>query len=98
MIEYRRYRGFTTEEIETDLRSQGLDPIQDEDKPNFVYEPHSHDEANIIVVLGGEMEVKVGDETGTLRSGDKVTFPGKAIHSSRIGPEGCTYFWAESRA
>ena len=98
MIEYKRYQGFPVSRIEEDLRAQGYEPVHDEDQPGFVYEPHSHAEANIIVVLSGEMEVKVGDLAGILHSGDKVTFPANVVHSSHIGSEGCEYLWMESRA
>jgi hypothetical protein len=95
MIEYNCYSNCTPEQIKQDLLGQGYQPIEDYDSPDFVYEPHSHPETNIIVVLTGEMDVTVGEEHGILKAGDKVTFPPNAIHSAKVGPKGCGYFWVQ---
>jgi len=56
------------------------------------YEPfaeaprHAHVEAQIFVMLEGEMEVELGDEVHTMRPGDVAVVPSWLPHRATAGP------------
>lgn len=50
-------------------------------EPGQAQKPHAHAGSDkVYVVLEGEVEVRVGDETGTLRAGDAVLAPAGPDH------------------
>lgn len=50
-----------------------------------VHEPHVHDEnEQVVVVLEGEMEMLVGDETRTIGPADVVVVPPGVPHGVRV--------------
>lgn len=60
-------------------------------EPHSPNVPHAHEEEQIFILLEGEMEFTVGDETRTIRKGDIVVIPPWVRHgggtrdSSAIG-------------
>lgn len=48
--------------------------------PEFVYPSHSHPEEQMGIVLEGESEVTVGDETRLLKKGDMYHVPSSINH------------------
>jgi len=63
---------------------------------NFVtFEPsapapvHHHAEEQIVIVLSGELEFTVGEETRVMHSGDMVVIPSHVPHGGSAGPDGC---------
>jgi hypothetical protein len=77
------------------LRSEGWDPVPIQDRPGYVYPPHSHAETKVLAFLAGSMEVRVGAYTYRCLPGDRVVIPGGVEHAALVGPEGCTFFWSE---
>jgi len=50
-------------------------------EPGQAQKPHRHDEADkVYAVLEGEVAVRVGEETATLRAGEAVLAPAGADH------------------
>ena len=77
------------------LRTAGWDPIPITDPPGFVYPPHRHMAAKLLVILDGSMEVAVAGEVRHCRPGDQLVIPGEVEHAAVVGPDGCRFFWSE---
>jgi len=95
MFDVTTYHGKTQAEIEASLREKGYFPALDMDEPGQEYPPHTHAEHHILVVLDGELEVQVEDDTQTLCAGDAVIILAHVKHATKAGLAGCTYFWVE---
>jgi len=53
-------------------------------EPGQEHQPHTHcDRDKIYVVLDGEGEVTIGDETSRIRTGDLALAPADVVHSLR---------------
>jgi len=76
--------GFTSIEVGTD--SAGME-----------YPLHKHDTYVEHVILAGEMRLTIEGETCDLKPGDRWGAPAGAMHSAKIGPEGCTYLIGEKQ-
>jgi quercetin dioxygenase-like cupin family protein len=83
------------ESVAAEIRKDGFDPVLIHDPPGQAYPPHRHPETKLLAFLLGEMTVKVGDNSFTCSSGDKLLIPGNLEHSAVVGPEGCVFFWSE---
>lgn len=89
------YQSLNEEEIEKQIRQEGFEPMKFHDRPGFIYTPHQHPETKLLAFLDGNMEVKVGEENFSCRTGDKLLIPGNTPHSAVVGPDGCVFFWSE---
>jgi quercetin dioxygenase-like cupin family protein len=58
-------------------------------EPNTVAPVHWHDEEQISIVVEGEFEFQVGNETRTLRPGDAVVIPPNVPHGARTYDNTC---------
>ncbi|MEZ4554980.1 MAG: cupin domain-containing protein [Caldilineaceae bacterium] len=56
--------------------------------PWFPRTGHPHEQGGIVVE--GEMELTIGDETRLLKVGDMYIAPGGVEHSVVAGPDSCT--------
>ena len=56
---------------------------------NVVAPVHWHDEEQITLVIEGELEFQVGDETRTMRPGDAVVIPPNVPHGARTYDNNC---------
>jgi quercetin dioxygenase-like cupin family protein len=59
-------------------------------EPDTVADMHQHVEQQIAIVLGGELEFTVGEETRVMHAGDCVVIPPHVPHGGQAGPQGCT--------
>ena len=50
---------------------------------------HAHEEEQIVVVLDGEFDFWIGDQTRTLRKGDMVVIPAWVPHGARTNDSSC---------
>lgn len=54
---------------------------------------HRHDNEQILVMVAGELELKVDDDVFTARPGDMVFFPAGSWHGAiGVGPDGAEYY------
>lgn len=81
--------------IAEDARREGFRPILITNEPGFVYEKHKHPETKLLIFLKGGMCVTVAGEHYQCSPGDKLIVPGNTVHSAKIDPDGCTFFWSE---
>ncbi len=74
------------------LRAEGYSVFQWSDDPGTKYGPHAHAEDQSHWILSGQLELRVGHETYTLRSGDRDFLPANTIHSAFVpGDEPVVY-------
>jgi quercetin dioxygenase-like cupin family protein len=66
------------------LQSEGYSVFQWSDAPGTKYGPHAHAEDQSHWILSGELELRVGHEIYTLRSGDRDFLPANTIHSASV--------------
>ena len=80
------------EVLKTLLRDEGYSVFQWSDEPGTRYGPHAHPEDQSHWILSGELELRVGHETYTLRAGDRDFLPANTMHSASVaGDEAVTY-------
>lgn len=71
-------------ELRKHLEGEGYSVFQWTDAPGTKYGPHSHAEDQSHWVLSGELELRVGHETYTLRAGDRDFLPANTTHSAFV--------------
>jgi len=72
------------EELKARLRDEGYSIFQWSDAPGTKYGPHAHAEDQSHWILSGELELRVGHETYTLRAGDRDFLPANTVHSAFV--------------
>jgi quercetin dioxygenase-like cupin family protein len=74
------------------LESEGYSVFQWTDAAGTSYGPHAHAEDQSHWIISGELELHVGHETYTLRSGDRDFLPANTIHAAFVpGDEAVVY-------
>ena len=56
---------------------------------------HSHPYDTRLVILDGEIEIKMDGESRILKSGEEIDIPREKVHYGKAGPNGCKYIVAE---
>ena len=82
--------------LESQLRSEGFSHTYVwEDGAHAFYPDHTHARLTAHIILDGEMTLTIDGASQTYRVGDRCDVPAGAIHSARIGPQGCRYLIGE---
>ena len=86
-----------SESAEQQLRQEGFRRIYVwEDQPHTFYPDHTHAVDTAHIILDGEMTLTCGGSTTTYRAGERPPdVPAGALHSARMGPQGCRYVIGE---
>ena len=66
-----------------------------EDVPNARYPNHAHGAETAHIILSGEMTLTMDGMTKTYHVGERCDVPANAVHSARMGPQGCRYLIGE---
>lgn len=66
-----------------------------QDGPNTFYPDHTHDTETAHIILSGEMTLTTKGQTETYHPGSRCDVPARALHSAKIGPQGCRYLIGE---
>ena len=78
------------------LRREGFsDTYVWQDAPNAHYPEHTHAEETAHIILRGEMTLTMDGREQTYRPGQRCDVPAGAVHSARMGPQGCRYLIGE---
>jgi mannose-6-phosphate isomerase-like protein (cupin superfamily) len=78
--------------FESDLRREGFTVAYGGQKPNTVFEPHTHGDDELrIMVLAGSVTVVRGNVADTFTAGQHCVVAAGCLHSDVIGPEGAAY-------
>jgi quercetin dioxygenase-like cupin family protein len=92
----RRQGRMTVKELEKQLHSEGFTTTYVwEDGPNVFYPDHTHPTVTAHIILEGEMALTCGGKTEEAKAGGRIDVPAHAIHSARMGPNGCRYLIGE---
>jgi len=89
------YKDLTREQIETDIRKEGFNPIVLANDPGYIYPEHQHPETKVLAFLEGSMDITFDGKTYHCEPGDKCIVPGNTKHSAVCGKDGCVFFWSE---
>jgi mannose-6-phosphate isomerase-like protein (cupin superfamily) len=82
--------------LESQLRGEGFSHTYVwQDGPNAFYPDHTHAALTAHIILDGEMTLTMDGASRTYRVGDRCDVPAGAVHSARIGPQGCRYLVGE---
>jgi mannose-6-phosphate isomerase-like protein (cupin superfamily) len=66
-----------------------------QDGSNAFYPEHTHDTETAHIILSGEMTLTMNGRAKTYRKGGRCDVPAKAVHSAKMGPNGCRYMIGE---
>lgn len=66
-----------------------------QDGPGAYYPDHTHSSLTAHLILEGEMTLTTPGETRTFKTGERADVPAGAVHSARMGPQGCKYVVGE---
>ena len=66
-----------------------------QDGPNAVYPDHTHGEETAHIILSGEMTLTMAGKSQTYGEGERCDVPAGAVHSAKMGPNGCRYLIGE---
>ncbi len=81
---------------EKQLREEGFSHAYVwQDRPHAFYPDHTHATETAHIILEGEMTLTMNGQTRTFRAGERCDVPAGAVHSARMGPNGCRYLIGE---
>lgn len=84
------------DELESKLRDEGFTATYIwRDAPEAFYPDHTHARLTAHIVLHGQMTLTVNGKAHTFHAGDRCDVPVGAVHSARMGPQGCQYLIGE---
>ena len=66
-----------------------------QDGPNAFYTDHTHAGLTAHIILDGEMALTMNGRSQTYRIGERCDVPAGAVHSARMGANGCRYLVGE---
>ena len=66
-----------------------------QDEPRAFYPDHTHAGLTAHIILDGEMTLTINGESQTVRPGERSDVPAGAVHSARMGLQGCRYLVGE---
>jgi quercetin dioxygenase-like cupin family protein len=66
-----------------------------EDPPHTDYAAHTHPVETAHIILSGEMTLTTLQGSATYHPGDRCDVAAGAVHSARMGPQGCRYLIGE---
>lgn len=83
-------------DLEKQLHAEGfLHTYVWQDGPNAHYSDHTHPGETAHIILDGEMSLTMDSQSRTYRVGERCDVPAGAVHSARMGPQGCRYLIGE---
>jgi len=83
-------------ELADQLRSEGFAHTYVwQDGPDAFYSDHTHATETAHIVLAGEMSLTMDGRTQRFAAGERCDVPAGAVHSARMGPQGCRYLIGE---
>jgi quercetin dioxygenase-like cupin family protein len=73
------------------LEDEGLLVTEWTDDAGASYEPHTHEQLEVRVVIEGSMTIVAGGRELVLRPGDRIDIAPRQPHAAHVGPEGVRY-------
>ena len=89
-------KAFEDAPLRKTLESEGFSHIYVwRDAPHAYYPDHTHASLTAHIILDGEMTLTMGGVSKTYRIGERCDVPAGAVHSARMGAQGCRYLIGE---
>jgi len=66
-----------------------------QDSPNAFYSDHTHAGLTAHIILDGQMTLTTDGKSQTYRAGERRDVEAGAVHSARMGAQGCRYIVGE---
>jgi mannose-6-phosphate isomerase-like protein (cupin superfamily) len=66
-----------------------------QDGADAFYPDHTHASETAHIILAGEMTLTMDGKVATFHAGERCDVPAGAVHSARMGPQGCRYLIGE---
>jgi len=66
-----------------------------QDSPNAFYSDHTHAGLTAHIILDGQMTLTTDGKSQTYRAGERCDVEAGAVHSARMGAQGCRYIVGE---
>ncbi|HTR46864.1 MAG TPA: cupin domain-containing protein [Verrucomicrobiae bacterium] len=89
--------GMSYQQIRKQLESEGfVHTYVWQDGPHAFYPDHTHAGVTAHIILDGEMSLTMDGQTKRYRIGDRCDVPAGAVHSARMGAQGCRYIVGEA--
>ncbi len=70
--------------LSNQLQSEGFDAYKWSGQPGRAYLDYIHSRDEVVCILSGTADVKVGDENGTGEAGDRIDVPANTYHSITV--------------
>ncbi len=70
--------------LKKQLQSEGFNAYQWSGRPGGEYLDYIHTQDEVLCVLSGTAEVKVDEETDTIKRGDRIDVPANTYHSLTV--------------
>ena len=84
------------EDMMNNLREDGFDRVYIwEDDSNGHYALHKHAYLTRVVIIEGEMKIKINEEEKILKEGNAINIERDEFHEVRFGIDGCRYIICE---
>jgi quercetin dioxygenase-like cupin family protein len=78
------------------LQRQGFSRVYVwQDAAGALYPEHTHEGLTAHIILDGEMTLSMRSSSKTYHAGERCDVPAGAVHSARMGPDGCRYLIGE---
>ncbi|OGZ45437.1 MAG: hypothetical protein A3C84_00185 [Candidatus Ryanbacteria bacterium RIFCSPHIGHO2_02_FULL_48_12] len=79
-----------------ELKQKGYDPVYVWDaEPNEEDPDHTHPFDTHLIILGGEIEIRMENKSIILQSGNVIDILREKVHYGKAGIQGCRYIVAE---
>ncbi len=79
------------------LESEGFTYVYEvQDKPGFVYPPHSHDDKVSVYITDGSLTFDFNGEIKEVVANERFDVPPNTEHSVTAGPDGAIYIVGDS--
>jgi mannose-6-phosphate isomerase-like protein (cupin superfamily) len=83
-------------ELEKQLHAEGFGHTYVwQDGPHAHYSDHTHAGETAHIIMDGEITLTMSGQSRTYRAGERCDVPAGAVHSARMGPQGCRYLIGE---
>lgn len=90
------HQGSPEESLQAQLRAEGFSRIYEwQDPADTFYPEHTHPTETAHIILEGEMTLLLEGRQQTFGRGERCNVPAEAIHSARMGAQGCRYLVGE---
>lgn len=91
------FKGKNEKEVLTNLESEGYVATKIHESAGQVYSPQCRRDIRVMVILEGSVSVEIAGHRFEAGPEDEIIIPSHIMHSVKVGPSGCTFYWCEPK-